>query len=784
MTIARRINRLIATMAIVAVLLVTVFVGQREFNFQRDAILLAISSLAASRPQLQLIVYFRERDEIQRTLEEAMALSPAIRHAVLYDNQGEVIGSRAATWAGGPPSPDLERLRRGLSPLEQGLVRSDGGRVPASLEALRLITLGETTRSLVLPVVSVVNPGASDIGREDFAAAIAYPQVVTSHYVLGYLEVALSSTMIWSLTLPAIALSAGLGGLIVFLFWLIARTTTRRITAPLNRLARVADDIAAGRQTEPIPVQGSGEVRDIAEVFNGIIAGLHQYTKRMDADRRILSLKVDERTQQLNETHYALKEATRDMSRARDRARQLLYFDALTSLPNRRLFQEQLTLLLRLAERSQERVGLLLIDIDDFKRINKTLGTDAGDRILREISSRLTDGVRDSDVLHRRTERDSSVMDLSRMGGDEFTVVLNRVEGPDAARLVADRLARALIAPVTLDGEEVVVTCSIGISLFPDHSDTVESMLKTASTAMLAAKKRGRNQAVLYDSDMEADYRDRLKLEMELRKAIERDQLLLHYQPQVHSASGEVCGVEALVRWNHPVHGLVPPFKWIPIAEDLGLIREVGAWVLRQACADLVTLRKDGLQLRKVSVNVSALQLNEDLYGEIVEVLESSGLPPESLELELTEGALVTDQESNLDLLQRVTQLGVRLSVDDFGTGYSSLSYLSRLPLDVLKVDRSFVIGLADGGANVELVRAIIAMAHSLGLDIVVEGVESIGELDFFSEQRAHVMQGFLFSKPLPIDELRPVLAPRYFAAKLADLHGASAGAATVFERA
>ena len=780
MTIARRINRLIATMAILAVLLVTLFVGQREFNFQRNAILLAISSLVGSRPQLQLMVYFRERDDIQRTLEEVVALSPAIRHAVLYDSQGEVIGSRAAPWAGELSSPGLERLREGLSPLEQGVVRSAGGRIPASLEALRLITFGETNTSLVLPVVSVVNPAASDIGREDFAAAIAYPQAVTSYYVLGYLEVALSSTMIWSLTLPAIALSTGLGGMIVFLFWLIARATTRRITAPLNRLARVADDIAAGRQTEPIPVQGSGEVRDIAEVFNGIIAGLHQYTKRMDADRRMLSLKVDERTQQLNETHNALQEATRDVSKARDRARQLLYFDALTSLPNRRLFQEQLTLLLRLARRSQDRIGLLLIDIDDFKRFNKTLGTDAGDRILREISARLTDGVRDSDVLHRRTERDSSVMDLSRMGGDEFTVVLNRVDGPDAARLVADRLARALIEPVTLDGEEVVITCSIGISLFPDHADTVESMLKTASTAMLAAKKRGRNQAVLYDSNMEADYRERLKLETELRKAIEREQLLLHYQPQVHAESGEVCGVEALVRWNHPAHGLVPPFKWIPIAEDLGLIHEVGDWVLRQACADLVALREEGLQLGKVSVNVSALQLNEELYGEIVTVLKNSGLPPDSLELELTEGALVTDQESTLDLLQRITRLGVRLSVDDFGTGYSSLSYLSRLPLDVLKVDRSFVNGLADGGANVELVRAIIAMAHSLELDIVVEGVESIGELDFFSEQRAHVIQGFLFSRPVPLSELRPLLAPRFFAAKLAGLYGET----TPFERA
>lgn len=779
MTIARRINGLIATLALVAALLVTLFVGLRDFSFQRDAILLAASSFVASRPHLPLNVYFREDREIQRTLEEAMALSPAIRRAVLYNSQGKLIGQRAAPWAGDPSVPGLDTLRKGFAPLEQGLLRSDGGQIPASLKTLQLLAPGEKTTSLTLPIVSMVNPRDRNISRADFAAAMADPGRASSLHVIAYLEVALSDTVIWSLTLPTIALSAGIGGFIVFLFWLVARNIARRITAPLSRLAQVADDIAAGRQTKAIPAQGSGEVRDIAELLNGIIEGLHHDRRRMDTDRRILSLKVDERTQQLREKQSALQKATRSANEARDRARQLAYFDSLTSLPNRRLFQEQLTLLLRLARRSQDRVGLLLVDIDDFKRINESLGTAAGDRIIREISRRLSAGVRESDVLHHRAERVSAVMDLSRTGGDEFSIILNRLDGPDAARLVADRLSRAVAQPVDIDGDEVVVTCSIGIGLFPDHTDSVEGLIKTASSAMIAAKDRGRSQALLYDGSMETDNRERLQLETELRKAVERDQLILHYQPQIHSRTGKVCGVESLVRWNHPTYGLVPPNKWIPIAEELGLIGEVGRWVLVRACSDLAALRAAGRNLPKVTVNVSALQLHEGFDNEVIDALKAGGLSPDSLQLELTEGILVADQDATLDLMQRIKGLGVRLSLDDFGTGYSSLSYLARLPLDELKVDRSFVVGLAEGGANVELVRAIIAMAHSLELEIVVEGVERTGELDFFSEQRAHIIQGYLFSKPVPLDELRPLLAPDYFAHKLARLYRTDTAAVT-----
>ena len=312
-----------------------------------------------------------------------------------------------------------------------------------------------------------------------------------------------------------------------------------------------------------------------------------------------------------------------------------------------------------------------------------------------------------------------------------------------------------------------MITCSIGIALAPEDADSVEELLRAADTAMMAAKKRGRNRVAVYEPSMEAANLDRLQLETDLRRAVERDELIVHFQPQVNARSGEVLGAETLVRWNHPTRGLVPPFHWIPLAEEIGLIDEIGEWVLKRACADLKALRAEGHTLEKISVNVSALQFHDAFVEQVEEALELTGLPPDSLQLELTEGVMITDQQATLDLVQRLKALGVRLSIDDFGTGYSSLNYLTRLPLDELKIDRSFVLGLADGGPGVELVRAIIAMGRSLQLDIVVEGVETIEELRFFREQGVDVIQGFLFSAPVPLERLRSLLEPDHYTSQL-----------------
>ena len=454
------------------------------------------------------------------------------------------------------------------------------------------------------------------------------------------------------------------------------------------------------------------------------------------------------------------------MTETKDRLRKMAYYDSLTALPNRRLFTEQLDLLLRLAKRNKENIGLLFLDLDNFKRINDSLGHSAGDLLLREVAKRLARCIRESDVVAHNVEPNSAI-GVSRLGGDEFTVVLNQLTEPDSAGIVARRIRDALCEPMTIEGHELVVTPSLGIAVAPRDADTVEGLLKAADTAMYHAKSSGKNNFVFYDSDMDAAGVERLTLENDLRKAIDRDELVLHYQPQVDSDTGSVIGAEALMRWEHPERGLVPPFKFIPLAEEMGLIGDLGQWGLEEACRQMVALQAEGLDLPKVSVNVSALQFTPSFMQRVADVLAETGLHPKRLELELTEGILMDSSDATLQALVRLKSLGVKLSIDDFGTGYSSLSYLSKFPLDELKIDRSFVIAMDRSENDASLVIAIIAMARSMNLELVAEGVEDHEQYRFLRRHGASVIQGYLFSKPLPVDELKPLLEPGFFRAQV-----------------
>lgn len=784
MSIARKLNLLIAALAVTAGIAFTVFVGIRDYHYQRDALVMRATSLVASLPALQLNLYFQDQAAIKQTVQKFLELSPAVKHVRVFNSQTALVGATDRAWATAEEAPAFADTRDGFSPADQGFTKTSGGAVPANLAWVAKLTRGEGNTTLSLPVISVVNPTQQNLGREDFAAALAFPELVSSVHVAGYVNVTLSRTVLVGLSLPTVMASAGFGLTALAVFWFFARTITGRITAPLGMLANMADDIAAGKQTKPLRVRGSGEVKHIADVLNGVISGLHKHTKQMDADRKMLALRVDERTEQLSKQKSALSKAEQSANEARDRIRHLAYFDSLTSLPNRRLFTEQLTLLLRLASRNGDRVGLLLIDVDNFKRINDSLGSAAGDTLLKEISERLAAGVRESDVLHRYGDGDSPRMDLSRMGGDEFTVVLNQVESADDAQRVAQRLSAAIAQPYVIENQEVIVTCSIGLAIAPEQAETVEDLLRAAETAMMAAKKHGRNCSLIYDDSMAASNRERLQLENDLRKATSAGELILHYQPQVHGRTGEITGVESLVRWHHPEKGLIPPIEWIPMAEELGLIHEVGVWVLREACTHMMLLRERGLDLAKIAVNVSALQLREEFIDAVAEVLKDTGMAPEWLELEVTEGIMVNDQENTVDLVRRLKELGCRLSIDDFGTGYSSLSYLTRFPLDELKIDRSFVLGLAQGRENEELVRTIIAMARSLNLEIVVEGVEGLEQLSFFQDQDVDTIQGFLFSPPVPFEQLENLLQPGYFQRQVNGIIGVTAPGEMSMEQA
>lgn len=649
-----------------------------------------------------------------------------------------------------------------MSAIDSSRSSLDGSQRPVGDSLLGALLDASRLTHLTLPVTSPVNPLAEGRQPSDFIIGKGSQGEAASLFTLGYIHLAISQRALLEGVAQALAWMA-LGGLLFVAFAVgLAMAISRRIIAPLSRLASVADAISSGRLENPVEVEGSGEIRDIANMMNAVVSGMTTYKTRMDVDHQLLSMKVEERTAQLSRRNTELNKAVKQVTEARNRLRQMAYYDSLTALPNRRLFTEQLALLLKLAKRNDQQLALLFLDLDNFKRINDSLGHSAGDRLLREVSSRLSSCVRESDVVGHYVEEGAKI-GVSRLGGDEFTVVLNQLDRPESAGVVAQRVLDALIRPMEIDGHELVVTPSVGIAVAPRDASDVEGLLRCADTAMYHAKNSGKNSFLFYDESMGAAGVDRLQLEADLRRAIEREELVLHYQPQVDTRTGNVVGAEALLRWEHPERGMIPPFRFVPLAEEMGLIGELGDWVLRTACHQIMDFRERGLDLPKVAVNVSALQFTPVFIQRVREVLAETGLDPSALELELTEGVVMDDSSITVQALGELKELGVSLSIDDFGTGYSSLSYLSRFPLDELKIDRSFVVAAHESEQDASLVVAIIAMARSLGLNLVAEGVETDQQYAFLTGHGAHVIQGYLFSKPVPAGELEGMLSPWHF---------------------
>jgi diguanylate cyclase (GGDEF)-like protein/PAS domain S-box-containing protein len=435
--------------------------------------------------------------------------------------------------------------------------------------------------------------------------------------------------------------------------------------------------------------------------------------------------------------------------RSEERIRQLAYFDALTGLPNRVLLVDQLRSAIAHAQRSGSKLAVMFVDLDGFKRVNDTLGHDAGDELLRIVADRISRSVRTTDAVARVESEEPSAR-IARLGGDEFVVVLGDVKQPEDATRVGRRILHALLEPMQIAAQEIVISCSIGIALYPQDGDTSETLLMNADAAMYCAKRQGRNTFQYYDASMNAKAREKLALESSLRKALERGEMILHFQPQVDQFSGEIAAVEALMRWQRPGAGLVGPADFIPLAEESGLIVPLGEWLLRAACAQNKAWQDAGLPPIGVAVNVSAVQFGERLVRTVAQLLEETGLDPACLELEVTESVLVQDIDAALRTLQRLKDIGVRLAIDDFGTGYSSLSYLKRFPVDALKIDRSFVRDVITDPEDAAITSAIIALARNLNLQVIAEGVETAEQSAFLRQRGCHLQQGYFFSRPLP----------------------------------
>ncbi len=430
--------------------------------------------------------------------------------------------------------------------------------------------------------------------------------------------------------------------------------------------------------------------------------------------------------------------------------RYLAYYDNLTGLPNGVLFKENLQHAIAYAERHNRKVATLFLDLDRFKRINDTLGHTTGDKLLQGIAERLTQCIRKHDHVTRE-DPTQTLGSIARLGGDEFTILLDDMCHSQDAAKVALRIIEKTAHPFELDGHEVFVTASIGISVYPNDGKDIVTLIKNADTAMYHAKDLGRNNFQYYAESMNATAFERLMLETQLRKALEREEFMLYYQPQVNIQSGTIIGFEALIRWQNPELGMVAPSTFIPLAEETGLIIRIDDWVIATACKQLKMWEDAGLPPVRVAVNLSGQHFSQKNLPETIrKIIAETGINPQYLELEVTEGVLMRNAEETIATLNDLKEMGLSLSVDDFGTGYSSLSYLKRFSLDTLKIDQSFVSDVIDDADNAAIITAIIAMARSLKLKIIAEGVETLEQLDFLRAHGCYEMQGYLFSRPSP----------------------------------
>lgn len=509
-------------------------------------------------------------------------------------------------------------------------------------------------------------------------------------------------------------------------------------------------------QGESIPIMIVTGSDDRQSIDQGFEAGATQY-KTKPVNWSLLGRDVQ----------YMLRasDAFNALKRQEDRLRYLAYYDPLTSLPNRRSFNEQLNRILKRCRRHNTGAALMFIDLDHFKRINDSIGHGRGDRLLVEIAKRLTVELREDDAINYYTDNNAedeelptSNTEIARLGGDEFTVVLSDVSDIDHIERIARRIHAALSEPIPLQSHNPVVTPSIGIAVFPQDGEDPDTLVRNADTAMYAAKSDGRACVRFYDEEMNARAVEQLKMEEELRNALANHELELRYQPQIDTQSGSVVSMEALVRWKHPERGMVSPLEFIPVAERTGQIIELGNWVMQEVARHCLYWDSLGLRPFRVCINISPLQFNQsNLPQSIGDFLKRTALDAHRIELELTESAIMTDAETNIEKLRQLKALGLELAVDDFGTGYSSLSYLKRFPIDTLKIDQSFVADL-DSPDGAAIVDAIIALSKTLNLRVIAEGIENPEQLRYLVDKGCDLLQGYYFARPIYPEDVPDML--------------------------
>ncbi|MEL7044652.1 MAG: EAL domain-containing protein [Pseudomonadota bacterium] len=767
MSLVSRFGYTVSAVALFIAILVVGVTARHELVYERETRVNAALQTVIAHPELPALVYGRDR-ELVGTVLRRMLVDDAVVFALVYDGTGDKLVLEAHDASLDPTVPDISLLRRGRSSLALNTYKQAASvaGIADQIDGLRLPFTRQKLDYVFIPIVTPVSPLQETITVEEVLKSQAEGATARSRYVVGHVAVALNRGVLLQHAMPRILPVLLICIAAVAATVLITQFFGRRFFGSLIRLSEKAQQAASGEVNLDTRFSSEGEGRHIAALLNATFAELKRYRASVNVDRQLLNLKVSAQGSRLSELDQELDVAKEEVARTREDLHRMAYFDSLTGLPNRRLFTEQLHLILRMCERDDNQFALMFVDLDNFKRINDSLGHSVGDLLLREVSIRLANCTRTSDLLGHFSSAHVGV-EVSRLGGDEFTIVATNLREEGEAAVVAERALKALNEPIFIDAHELVITPSIGIAIGPQDGMDVESLLRAADTAMYASKEDGKNKFTFYNDAMKTTDVLRLRLEADLRSAIDRGELKLYYQPMVSLRTGTIVGAEALLRWHHPEKEVLGPGSFLPLAEELGMSVELGEWTFREACRMVNELDMESCALKKISVNISPLAVSRTFVNRVKQIMAETAVDPSSLELEITEDVIMGTDVASIDCLEQLKRLGLRLSIDDFGTGYSSLSYLSHFPLDTLKIDRSFVQDYAKSRNNESLVEAIAAMATKLQLGVVAEGVETADQLQFLHGLGVDVIQGFLFSHPVTAQRLPYLLGQGHFKAKI-----------------
>jgi len=717
--LATKFNLLSIGLIVLTAVAVTAFVfyrqwvdAERQLRVQGETLAQMLADLSAQG--------LRERDGAGLAhILESLPEEPNFAYVYVLDAERHAVAVRYLAPA----------LRDGVIP---GLA---AGELPPRSGPTRIVDRAFPEGRFLEFVTPVVAPGARlgtpEANANNARTAGLVNRAALLQAPLGYIRLGMSFETQRAVLLEQMLGALAVAAVLIVMAVVVTVILTRRLVAPMHRLMRAARAVGAGRLDVRVPARSSDELGLLTHTFNHMTQRLARSQEQVANYQRTLEDKVAQRTRELEiATAHAFK---------------LAQHDILTGLPNRSLLNQRLRQIIAQAHRDGTLVGCLFLDFDHFKRINDTLGHDAGDQLLRAIGQRLVGATRESDTV-------------ARLGGDEFVVILpglDPAQGSLEVLAVIQRIRESLLAPFRLGDQTPTLTCSIGVAMYPLDAHDAVALIKQADTAMYAAKDAGRNAWRFYEAEMNTRLQQRLQLETDMRRALMDDEFFLVYQPQIELRSGRACGVEVLLRWRDPERGIVLPSEFIPIAEESGMIHDLGARVLRDACRQVVQWHRQDIPLR-LSVNLSVQQLEHDEWlATLEEALKASSLAPHYLDLEITESVIISHPERVVATLMRLKQMGVSITIDDFGTGYSSLSYLARLPIQGLKIDQRFVHGLGKHRNDEAITQAIIAMAHSLSLRCIAEGVETAAQAEYLKSHGCEEAQGYLYTQPLPEREFR-----------------------------